>query len=105
MQGRLTSEEQFEDIIVKRGEQGQIVFLRDVVRERRFYDDTGRVIEKGIELGAKNYDVNSYLDGVPSATLAVFQLPGSNALSTAQAIRDKMAELKSSFPEGRRIQN
>ena len=56
--------------------------------------------DKGIELGAKNYDVNSYLDGEPSATLAVFQLPGSNALSTAQAIRDKMEELKPRFPEG-----
>ena len=99
VQGRLTSEQQFEDIIVKRGEQGQVVFLRDVVREK-VYDDTGRVTEKGIELGAKNYDVNSYLDGEPSATLAVFQLPGSNALSTAQAIRDKMAELKSRFPDG-----
>ena len=99
VQGRLTSEKQFEDIIVKRGEQGQVVFLRDVVREKT-YDDAGRVTEKGIELGAKNYDVNSYLDGDPSATLAVFQLPGSNALSTAQAIRDKMAELKSRFPEG-----
>ncbi len=96
VQGRLTNEKQFEDIIVKRGEQGQVVFLRDVVREK-IYDDAGRTIEKGIELGAKNYDVNSYLDGQPSVTLAVFQLPGSNALSTAQAIRDKMAELKSRF--------
>lgn len=100
VQGRLTSEQQFEDIIVKRGEQGQVVFLRDVVREK-VYDEFGRVTEKGIELGAKNYDVNSYLDGEPSATLAVFQLPGSNAISTAKAIREKMAELKGSrFPEG-----
>ena len=99
VQGRLTSEKQFEDIIVKRGDEGQVVFLRDVVREKVF-DDAGRTIEKGIELGAKNYDVNSYLDGEPAVTLAVFQLPGSNALSTAQAIRDKMAELKSRFPDG-----
>ena len=56
--------------------------------------------QKGVELGAKNYDVNSYLDGEPSVTLAVFQLPGSNALETAEAIRDKMEELKADFPEG-----
>src|SRR6185436_21045259 len=59
-----------------------------------------RVTDKGIELGAKNYDVNSYLDGDPSATLAIFQLPGSNALDTAKAIRAKMEELKGRFPEG-----
>ncbi len=56
--------------------------------------------QKGVELGAKNYDVNSYLDGQPSVTLAVFQLPGSNALQTATAVRDKMAELARDFPGG-----
>jgi multidrug efflux pump len=99
VQGRLNSEKQFEDIIVKRGEDGQVVFLKDLVREPTV-DEAGRVKEKGIELGAKNYDVNSYLDGQPSVTLAVFQLPGSNALSTAEAIRAKMEELTSRFPEG-----
>ena len=49
---------------------------------------------KGVELGAKNYDVNSYLDGEPSITLAIFQLPGSNALETADAIKKKMEELQ-----------
>jgi multidrug efflux pump subunit AcrB len=99
VQGRLTSEEQFEEIVVKRGTEGQVVYLRDVVREKTF-DSAGRVVEKGIELGAKNYDVNSYLDGEPSVTLAVFQLPGSNALETAGAIREKMGELESRFPDG-----
>jgi multidrug efflux pump len=99
VQGRLSSEEQFEEIIVKRGERGQVVFLRDVVRDKA-YDDLGRVVAKGIELGAKNYDVNSYLDGVPSVTLALFQLPGSNALDTARAIRAKMEELAGRFPTG-----
>jgi multidrug efflux pump len=98
-QGRLSSEEQFEDIKVKAGKQGQIVYLRDVVRPKK-YDKQGRVIEKGIELGAKNYDVNSYLDGKPAVTLAVFQLPGSNALATADAIKAKMEELKKRFPAG-----
>ena len=62
-------------------------YLSDVVAD----DRPG---QKGVELGAKNYDVNSYLDGEPSVTLAVFQLPGSNALDTAEAIRAKMEELK-----------
>jgi len=99
VQGRLVSEQQFEEIIVKRGAKGQVVHLRDVAREKK-YDAEGRVIEKGVELGAKNYDVNSYLNGQPSVTLAVFQLPGSNALATAAAIREKMEELKSRFPAG-----
>ena len=59
-QGRLDSEEQFEKIIVKTGADGQLVYLRDVVRTTT-YDDDGNATEKGIELGAKNYDVNSYL--------------------------------------------
>ncbi len=73
--------------------------FKDVVRDTK-RDADGRVTDKGIELGAKNYDVNSYLDGEPSATLAIFQLPGSNALDTAKAIRTKMEELKDKFPEG-----
>jgi multidrug efflux pump len=99
VQGRLTNEKQFEEIIVKRGEKGQVVFLRDVTREKK-YDAQGRVLEKGVELGAKNYDVNSYLNGQPSVTLATFQLPGSNAIATAAAIRARMEDLKSRFPEG-----
>ena len=55
--------------------------------------DVGRV-----ELGAKNYDVNSYLDGEPSVTLAVFQLPGSNALATAESVRAEMERLKATLP-------
>src|SRR5207253_4304269 len=69
------------------------------------YDKDGNASEKGIELGAKNYDVNSYL-GVgtdkryPAATLAVFQMPGSNALQCAETIKTRMEELKSRFPAG-----
>src|SRR4051812_10778862 len=97
--GRLTSEEQFENIVLKTSSDGGVVHFKDVVRDNRL-DENGRVLDKGIELGAKNYDVNSYLDGDPSATLAIFQLPGSNALDTAKAIRGKMEELKTRFPEG-----
>ncbi len=83
--GRLTEPEQFADIIIKTGDQGEITRLGDVGR---------------VELGAKNQDINSYLDGKPSAGAAVFQLPGANALKTAQRVKDKMAELKLRFPEG-----
>ncbi len=87
--GRLTSEEQFEKIVLRTSDRGGAVYLQDVVQD-----------DRGVELGAKNYDVNSYLDGEPSVTLATFQLPGSNALETATAIRTKMEELKGRFPEG-----
>jgi multidrug efflux pump len=103
-EGRLSSEEQFANIIVKTGSNGQNVYLRDVVRRVKT-DEQGRTTEKGIELGAKNYDVNSYLGSgkdqrYPAATLAVFQMPGSNALQTAKAIKEKMEELKARFPAG-----
>jgi multidrug efflux pump len=83
--GRLLDPEQFAEIIIKTGEQGQVTRLRDVAR---------------VELGAKNSDVNSYLDGKPSTMLAVFQLPGSNALATAESIKTEMARLKERFPSG-----
>src|SRR5262249_11138610 len=99
--GRLVSEEQFADIVVKTGETGAAVQLKDLVRDTE-YDKEGNAIagEKGIEIGAKNYDVNSYLDGEPSVTMAIFQLPGSNAIETAKAIKAKMEELKTRFPKG-----
>jgi len=89
IQGRLAEEEQFKDVIIKTGKDGRIVYLKDVVSDKH-----------GIELGAKNYDVNSYLDGQPSVTLALFQLPGSNALETATNIRKEMDGLKRNFPAG-----
>ena len=97
--GRLASADEFENIVLKTSADGGVVHFKDVVRET-VRDAEGRILSRGIELGAKNYDVNSYLDGNPSATLAIFQLPGSNALDTAAAIRAKMDELKLRFPEG-----
>jgi multidrug efflux pump len=87
-QGRLTDEKQFGKIIVKTAD-GRVTYLKDLVKD-----------EEGIELGAKNYDVNSYLDGEPSVTLAVFQLPGSNAIKTAETIKAEMRKLKERFPDG-----
>jgi multidrug efflux pump len=91
--GRLESPDEFRNMVVKVGSDGSVTYLRDVV-----VDD--RPGQKGIELGAKNYDVNSYLDGDPSITMAVFQLPGSNAIKTADAVKKKMEELKANFPAG-----
>jgi multidrug efflux pump len=85
---RLVNEQEFGEVILKTGH-GAIVKLKDVVRAK-----------DGIELGAKNYDVNSYLDGEPSITLAVYQLPGSNALETAKSIKDSMKQLSETFPKG-----
>ena len=86
-------------IVVKSGPEGQKVYLRDLSSTGDF---APKCLEytKGVELGAKNYDVNSYLDGKPAVTLAVFQLPGSNALKTADAVKAKMEELKAKFPAG-----
>jgi multidrug efflux pump len=83
--GRLPTASEFENIVVKVGANGQITRVRDVGRA---------------EIGAKNYDVNSYLDGQPCITLAVYQLPGSNALATADEVKKTMTELKAAFPTG-----
>jgi hydrophobe/amphiphile efflux-1 (HAE1) family protein len=83
--GRLKDPSQFEDIVVKSGQDGRIVRLRDVAR---------------IELGALDYSTNSFLLRKSAVALRVTQRPGSNALATAKGISDTMAKLKSSFPKG-----
>jgi HAE1 family hydrophobic/amphiphilic exporter-1 len=83
--GRLTDIEQFEDIIIKTGEDNRITRLKDVAR---------------VELGAKVYDITSRLNGDSSASIAVYQLPGSNALEVSRQIREAMAEMSKFFPEG-----
>jgi multidrug efflux pump len=83
--GRLTDERQFADIVIKSDADSRPVRLRDVARS---------------ELGALSYDQTCTLDGKPSVALAVYQLPGTNAIDTARRVRDKMAELKGRFPEG-----
>jgi multidrug efflux pump len=98
-QGRLSRVDQFADVIVKAGSNRQIVYLRDLVRDEK-RDEHGQVLEAGIEFGAKDYEVNSYLDDKPCISLGCFQMPGSNALDVAEHVRSKMAELKPRFPEG-----
>ena len=83
--GRLVEAEQFADIILKTGSDGEVTYLRDVSRT---------------ELGARNQDTLWRLDGRPSAGLVVFLLPGANALDTADGIKAKMRELETRFPKG-----
>jgi multidrug efflux pump len=83
--GRLQDPQQFESIILKTGAAGEVTHLRDVSRT---------------ELGARSLDTRSRLDGQPSAGIGIFQLPGSNALATADRIKAKMRELATRFPPG-----
>jgi multidrug efflux pump len=94
--GRLTTPEEFGEIIVKTGDDGQVTRMRDLVTDVR-KDDEGAPFG-GIQLGAKTEDTSCRLDGQPSIGLGIFQQPGSNALATAEAIRARMEELKLSFP-------
>jgi len=83
--GRLTDIEEFDEIIIKTGEGGRITRLKDVAR---------------VELGGKTYAVTSRLSGLPSASIAVYQLPGSNALVVAAEVHAAMKEMSAFFPEG-----
>jgi HAE1 family hydrophobic/amphiphilic exporter-1 len=82
-QGRLTSPEEFENIVVRETTETGIVRVKDVAR---------------VELGANDYSVTGHLDGRPSAVIAIYQLPGSNAVETAAAVRKMMSEAKKRFP-------
>jgi len=84
-QGRFQDVREFRNIIVKAGEGGRLVRLRDVAR---------------VELGARDYITNSYLNGKPAVALAIFQRPNTNALETAGAIKASMERLKRDFPAG-----
>jgi hydrophobic/amphiphilic exporter-1 (mainly G- bacteria), HAE1 family len=82
-QGRLTTPEQFGDIIVRENAGGGAVRVKDVAR---------------IELGAQTYTLAGRLNGKPAAALAIYQLPGSNAVNDSKAVQALMAQLKKSFP-------
>ena len=84
-QGRLVSEEEFENIIIRAGENGEITRLKDIAR---------------IELGSSQYALRSLLNNKPAVAIPVFQRPGSNAIEISDAVRARMAELKQSFPQG-----
>ncbi len=84
-QGRLTSPEEFGAIIVRANPDGSTVRLRDVAR---------------VELGAQVYNVMGRFNGKPSAIIAIYQLPGSNALDCANGVKQAMAKLRQRFPQG-----
>ncbi|MHC8314409.1 efflux RND transporter permease subunit [Pseudomonas sp. LB3P31] len=84
-QGRLVSEEEFENIIIRSGENGEITRLKDIAR---------------VELGSSQYALRSLLNNQPAVAIPIFQRPGSNAIEISNQVRDKMAELKKNFPEG-----
>jgi len=83
-QGRLTSPEQFGNVVVRETPDGGIVRVKDIAR---------------VELGAQAYSEAGRLNGQPAAVLAVYQLPGSNAVETAAGVRKLMAQMKQRFPQ------
>src|SRR6266478_4125267 len=84
-QGRLTTEEEFGQIVVRAKADGSIVRLKDVARVR---------------LGAQVYNLQGRLDGKPAAVVAIYQLPGSNAIAAAKGAKALMTEAKKRFPPG-----
>ncbi|MGR7949178.1 efflux RND transporter permease subunit [Alcaligenes sp. RM2] len=82
--GRLSTEEQFGEIVVKTGEDGQVTRLRDVAR---------------VSLGADGYTLRSLLNGESAPALQIIQSPGANAIDVSNAVRAKMQELQGGFPQ------
>jgi hydrophobic/amphiphilic exporter-1 (mainly G- bacteria), HAE1 family len=85
LEGRLTDVDQFANVIVKTGDNGQITRVRDVGR---------------VELGAQTYSQTFTLSGKQAAGIGIYQLPGANALDVEQAVKAKMTELARAFPQG-----
>jgi len=83
--GRLQSEEEFGDVIIKTGKDGAVTRLKDVAR---------------IELGASEYSLRSLLNNKPAVAIPIFQAPGSNAIDISNKVRATMEDLKKDFPEG-----
>ncbi|WP_444912147.1 efflux RND transporter permease subunit [Microbulbifer sp. PAAF003] len=83
--GRLESEEEFGDVVLKTGNNGEITRLRDVAR---------------VELASSQDSLRALLNGRQAVAIPIFQSPGSNSLEVSAAVREKMAELDDQFPEG-----
>jgi HAE1 family hydrophobic/amphiphilic exporter-1 len=83
-QGRLTTPEQFGNVIVREAPNGGTVRVKDVAR---------------VELGTQDYSLSGRLNGKPSAVIAVYQLPGTNAVQTVQGVRKLLEKMKQSFPQ------
>src|SRR5208283_3983754 len=82
-QGRLLTAEEFGEIVLRANPDGSMVRVKDVAR---------------IELGSQTYNLKGRLNGKPAAVMALYQLPGSNAIESASAVKARLAELKAHFP-------
>ena len=83
--GRLVNAEQFGEVIIRTNAQGGVLRLKDIAN---------------IELGSESYRVGSELNGQPSAVMAVYPIPGANAIEVSDGVRAKLEELSKSFPKG-----
>lgn len=83
--GRLVETEEFADIVVKTSADGRVIRFRDIGR---------------VELGSDSYNFLSFMDGKPSATIAIYQIPGSNMIDVDEGVKAKMEELAKGFPKG-----
>ncbi|MBY0588043.1 efflux RND transporter permease subunit, partial [bacterium] len=83
--GRLQNVDEFEKIVIKRGDDGRVTYLGDVAR---------------IELGSQSYDQYTRSRGKPNANVGIYQLPGANAIEVAKRVREAMERIKTSFPDG-----
>ncbi len=83
--GRLQDIKQFEDIVVRTGDKGELVRVRDVAT---------------VELGSQSYDILSRFDGQDSCAILIYQLPGANAIAVADGVRARLDDLAKSFPQG-----
>ncbi len=83
--GRLSEVDEFRNIVIATGDEGQVVRIRDVAK---------------VELGSDAYVYRSMLNGRPTATIAVYQVPGSNAVEVADLVRARLDELSATFPAG-----
>ena len=88
-QGRLVTPEQFGNIVIRANPDGSVLHLRDVAR---------------IELGTQTYDLTARYNNAPTGVMAVYQLPGSNAVETAAAVTKRMQQLSANFPPGMRYE-
>ena len=88
-QGRLTTTEQFGNIVIRANPDGSVLRVKDVAR---------------LELGAQNQDSESRLNGQPSVAIAIYLAPGANAVNTAAAVNSKLTQLSARFPEGLHFQ-
>jgi HAE1 family hydrophobic/amphiphilic exporter-1 len=88
-QGRLVTPEEFGNIVIRANSDGSVLHLRDVAR---------------IELGTQTYDLTARYNNAPAGVMAVYSLPGSNAVQTAAAVTNRVRELSASFPPGMRYE-